>query len=62
MLLALSVLAFFAFGYKGLKAFRLYLKYRDISKDMQQHGTALLEALREEGIITTREANVEAFS
>lgn len=62
MLLIIAVLAFFAFGYKGLKAFRLYLKYRDISKDMQQIGTALLEALREEGIITTREAKVEAFS
>lgn len=61
-LLALSVLAFFAFGYKGLKALRLYLKYRDISKDMQNIGTALLDALREEGIITTREAVAEASS
>lgn len=64
VLLAFSVAGFCAFGYKGIKAFRLYLRYRDISKDIRQIGVALVDALWEEKIITTNreQLSVETFS
>lgn len=52
-LLTVSVVGFCTFGYKGIKAFRLYLKYRDISKDVRQIGVALLDTLAGERIVTT---------
>lgn len=63
-LLGISVAAFCAFGYKGWKAFRLYLQYRDISKDIHQIGLSLVDALCKEKVITTPpdQLSVEAFS
>lgn len=47
---ALGVLVF---GRLTFKTFRLYIKYRDISKDIQQIGDALLNSLIKAGTINT---------
>jgi superfamily II DNA or RNA helicase len=55
------------FGRKTFKAFRLYVKYRDIAKDIQQIGDALLNAMIKAGIVKTDyskisiEASVDRF-
>jgi superfamily II DNA or RNA helicase len=41
------------FGWQACKALRLYFKYRDISKDIQQIGDALLNSLAKAGTIHT---------
>lgn len=41
------------FGRLTFKTLRLYLKYRDISKDIQQIGVALLQSLIKAGVIKT---------
>ncbi len=46
------------FGRFTLKTLWLYLKYRDISKDIQQIGNALLNALIKAGIIHTNNSNL----
>ena len=56
--LYIVIMAIFAggilfFGRRTYRAFRLYLKYRDISKDIRQIGNALLNSLSKEGVINT---------
>ncbi|QDO94630.1 DEAD/DEAH box helicase [Formosa sediminum] len=46
------------FGRFTLKTLRLYFKYRDISKDIQQIGNALLNSLIKAGIIHTNNSNL----
>ncbi len=43
----------FLFGGRFYKTFRIYFKYRDISKDIQQIGEALLQSLVKMGTIQT---------
>lgn len=47
------------FGNLAYKTLRLYLKYRDISKDIQQIGEALLNALVKSGSINTDNAKLK---
>ncbi len=47
------------FGRRTYKAFKLYLKYRDISKDVQHIGEALLHALINTGIMSTGDSELE---
>jgi superfamily II DNA or RNA helicase len=47
------------FGRFTLKTLRLYFKYRDISKDIQQIGNALLNSLIKAGIIHTNNSNLK---
>lgn len=62
-----SILGVAIFGRKTFKAFRLYVKYRDIAKDVQQIGDALLNAMIKAGIVKTSydkisiEASVDRF-
>ncbi|UOE50029.1 DEAD/DEAH box helicase family protein [Mucilaginibacter sp. SMC90] len=48
-----SIAGVVIFGRKAFKAFRLYVKYRDIAKDVQQIGDALLNAMIKTGIVKT---------
>ncbi len=50
-IVGLAILGVFIFGIKFFKAFRLYIQYRDITKDIQQIGNALLATLIEIEII-----------
>ncbi|MBV7440375.1 DEAD/DEAH box helicase family protein [Weeksellaceae bacterium TAE3-ERU29] len=52
-LMIFVVMGMFYFGGLTIKTFRLYLKYRDISKDIQQIGEALLSSLVKVGSIKT---------
>ncbi|EHQ26775.1 DEAD/DEAH box helicase family protein [Mucilaginibacter paludis] len=56
------VIGILIFGRLAFKAFRLYIKYRDISKDIQQIGNALLYTMINAKVIRTnpQELNVEA--
>ena len=58
-----GVLGLLIFGRLAYKTLRMYLKYRDISKDVQRIGEALLSALVNSGIINTphSELKVEAI-
>lgn len=47
------------FGRFTLKTLRLYFKYRDISKDIQQIGNALLNSLIKVGLIHTNNSNLK---
>ena len=50
------------FGGLSIKTLRLYIKYRDISKDIHQIGKALLSALIEAGIVSTNIANLKVIT
>lgn len=52
-LLFTLILGVLFYGRQTYKALRLYLKYRDISKDIEQIGDALLNALAKAGAIQT---------
>ena len=47
------------FGRFTLKTLRLYFKYRDISKDIQQIGNALLNSLIKAGLIHTNNSSLK---
>lgn len=47
------------FGGQTFKTLRLYLKYRDISKDIQQIGDALLNSLIKAGMIRTESSKLK---
>lgn len=59
------VLAFFGgvgvilFGGLAYKTFKLYINYRDISKDIQQIGDALLNALIKAGVVHTANSRLK---
>ena len=48
-----AAVGFFVVGSLALKTFKLYLKYRDISKDIQEIGVCLLKTLIHAGIFKT---------
>jgi len=48
-----SLIGIVIFGRKAFKAFSLYIKYRDIAKDVQQIGDALLNAMIKAGLVKT---------
>jgi superfamily II DNA or RNA helicase len=58
----IGVLGLLIFGRMAYKTLRIYLKYRDISKDIQKIGEALLSTLIESGIVhsPTSDLKVEA--
>ena len=67
VLAALGVVGMLSFGGLAYKTFRLYINYRDISKDIQQIGDALLNSLIKAGVVLTDhsklrvEASVDHF-
>jgi superfamily II DNA or RNA helicase len=52
-LMIIGVVGVLFFGHRFYKTFRMFIKYRDISKDIQQIGEALLESLIKMGAIQT---------
>lgn len=52
-LLSALILGGLSYGRQTYKTLRLYLKYRDISKDIEQIGDALLNSLVKTGVIQT---------
>ncbi len=52
-LMAIGVISFVVFGRQFFKTLMIYIKYRDISKDIQQIGEALLHSLVKMGTIQT---------
>ncbi|MEO3405907.1 DEAD/DEAH box helicase family protein [Mucilaginibacter sp. CAU 1740] len=53
------IIAVFVFARKAFKAFRLYVKYRDIAKDIQTIGDTLLNTLVSIGIVKTERTKLE---
>lgn len=53
-----GVIGMVIFGRQAFKTLRLYFKYRDISKDFQQIGDALLTSLSKAGIIKSNRQNL----
>ncbi len=58
-LLYASIMGLIFFGVKTIKTFKLYLSYRDISKDIKQIAEALLESLIKQGSINTNRDSLE---
>jgi len=58
----LGGLGFIIFGGKAFNAFRYYIKYRDITKDIQKIGETLLETLIKIGEIHTPSTNLKVVS
>lgn len=52
-LMIIGIIGVLFFGRQFYKTFRIFIKYRDISKDIQQIGEALLESLVKVGAIQT---------
>ena len=52
-LMVFGIIGVLIFGRSAFKAFRTYVKYRDISKDIHQIGEALLASLVKVGVIHT---------
>ncbi len=61
-LLFIGGLGTLIFGRLAYKTFRIYIKYRDISKDIHQMGEALLEALIEIDAINTDRSKLTVVS
>jgi superfamily II DNA or RNA helicase len=61
-LIIIGGIGIFLFGGLAFNAFRYYLKYRDITKDIQKIGEALLETLIKIGEIHTNLANLKVVS
>jgi superfamily II DNA or RNA helicase len=53
ILIIIGVIGILFFGWRFYKTFKIFIKYRDISKDIQQIGEALLESLIKIGTIQT---------
>ena len=53
VLMILGAAGVLIFGRLAIKTFKVYIKYRDISKDVHQIGEALVQSLMNAGIITT---------
>lgn len=56
-----SIIAVVLFGRRAYKALKLYIKYRDISKDIHQIGKALVETLVELKVIQTPLSALHVF-
>lgn len=61
-LMVIGLTGILVFGRLTYKTFRAYVKYRDISKDIQQIGEALLESLIHTGTIHTDREKLTVFS
>ncbi|NPD46918.1 DEAD/DEAH box helicase family protein [Lentimicrobium sp. S6] len=61
-LMYIGILGVIIFGRQTYKTIRLYFKYRDISKDIQQIGEALLESLIKTGTINTEYSKLEVIA
>lgn len=63
-LLFVGISGLLYFGRQTLHAFSMYIHYRDISKDIQHIGEALLRSLHKAGMIRTpmKELSVKAFT
>ena len=61
-LIAAGVGGILFFGRQTYKTLRLYFKYRDISKDIQQIGEALLNSLLKERVIHTNKSELKVES
>lgn len=57
-----AAVGFFVVGSLALKTFKLYLKYRDISKDIQEIGTCLLKTLIHAEIFKTEPSRLSVQS
>ncbi|SHF75905.1 DEAD/DEAH box helicase family protein [Pedobacter caeni] len=57
-----AAVGFFVLGSLAFKTFKLYLKYRDISKDIQEIGDVLLKTLIHAGIFKTDPAKLQVQS
>ena len=58
----MGVIGFLLYGGLALKTLRLCIKYRDISKDIQKIGEALLNGLIKTGTIKTEHSNLRVVS
>jgi len=58
----MGIIGFVFYGGLALKTIRLYIKYRDIAKDIQKIGEALLSGLIKTGIIKTEHSNLHIVS
>lgn len=58
----MGVIGILLYGGLALKTLRLYIKYRDISKDIQKIGEAILKGLIKTGIIKTEHSNLHVVS
>lgn len=59
ILIAVGVIGIILFGKNTLKALKLYIKYRDISKDIDNIGKALLNSLLKTKVIHTEHSLLE---
>lgn len=57
-LLVIGIFGIIIFGREAWNAFYLYIRYRDITKDLNKIGQALVFALRKAGVIHTNQLNV----
>lgn len=57
LIIVIGVLGLLFFGRRAFKALRVYIKYRDISKDIQQIGETLLETLIRIAVIKREDSN-----
>lgn len=62
VLIFIGITAVLTFGGFAYNTFRVYIKYRDISKDFEQIAKALLESLLDKGIIQTDSEQLELYS
>ena len=58
----MGVIGFVLYGRLAFKTLHLYIKYRDISKDIQKIGEALLKGLIKIGIIRTEDSSLRVIS
>lgn len=57
-----SLIGLFYFGKRTYKTFKIYIKYRDISKDMEQIANALLQSLVKQGVVKTAINNLSVVA
>lgn len=62
ILIGVGVLGVILFGKNTLKALKLYIKYRDISKDIDNIGKALLNSLLKTNVIHTERSLLEVVT
>ena len=62
ILIAVGVIGIILFGKNTLKALKLYIKYRDISKDIDNIGKALLNSLLKTKVIHTEHSLLEVVT
>ncbi|WP_107037938.1 DEAD/DEAH box helicase family protein [Brumimicrobium mesophilum] len=61
-LIVVGILGIVLFGRLAFKTFRLFVKYRDISKDIQNIGKALIQSLLKVGLVHTKSSDLKVKS